>query len=259
MANLDEACAGMIFDASPQRIQRSGARRWRIAHPKASRPPSLRSMSASKPSEVAKRDPFSGKVVTGGIATHDSSWLLSWTGTGNRTSSSSPRARSWFGSTLFVENRRLREETDTGLQGEDHPGMALPPGCASRNIPELAATGAKPSVMMPCVTAFYATPGGDRPDVVLRALSTSSWRLESRSATALPPVPYERRWRLLLLDVERGVPEVFNSSHCSCPRPAACATAGDRHRACVLQSADEQARQNADRRAVASSVRLRGD
>lgn len=30
--------------------------------------------------KIAKRDPFSGKVVTGGIVTaRDSSWLLSWT------------------------------------------------------------------------------------------------------------------------------------------------------------------------------------
>ena len=30
--------------------------------------------------KICKRDPFSGKVVTGGIVTvKDSSWLLSWT------------------------------------------------------------------------------------------------------------------------------------------------------------------------------------
>lgn len=30
--------------------------------------------------KVAKRDPFSGKVVTAGIVTaHDSNWLMSWT------------------------------------------------------------------------------------------------------------------------------------------------------------------------------------
>ena len=88
---------------------------------------------------ICQRDPFSGKVVTGGIVTaRDSSWLLSWTV--NRQphfKAQKPNEIVVWVYGLFVETpgdfvgKPMQECT----RGGDHPGVALPPRCARGRDP----------------------------------------------------------------------------------------------------------------------------
>ena len=89
--------------------------------------------------KIAKRDPFSGKVVTGGIVTAKDSVLAA------ELDGQPPAAlqgaaqgpdRGLGLRAVRREARRLREEADAGLHGRrDHPGMALPHGRAGRGHP----------------------------------------------------------------------------------------------------------------------------
>jgi oleate hydratase len=122
--------------------------------------------------KIAKRDPFSGKVVTGGIVTaKDSSWLLSWTVNRQPHFKAQPEDQIvvWvYG--LFVEKpgdyvkKPMQDCTGEEITQEWLYHMGVP----VEDIPKLAATGAKTvPVMMPYITAFFMPcQAGDRPDVV---------------------------------------------------------------------------------------------
>lgn len=175
--------------------------------------------------KVCKRDPFSGKVVTGGIVTaKDSSWLLSWTV--NRQPHFKEQAPDevvvWVYS-LFVDRpgdyvkKPMQACTGEEITAEWLYHMGVP----VEDIPELAATGAKcVPVMMPYVTAFFMPrQAGDRPDVV-PAGSVNFAFIGQFAETGRDCIftteysvrtPMEAVYRLL--DIDRGVPEVFNSTY----------------------------------------------
>jgi hypothetical protein len=83
--------------------------------------------------KIAKRDPFSGKVVTGGIVSvRDSRWLMSWTVNRQPHFKNQPKDQIvvWVYAVRGYA-RRLREEADAGLHRRgDHPRVAVPPGRA---------------------------------------------------------------------------------------------------------------------------------
>jgi oleate hydratase len=90
------------------------------------------------------------------------------------------------------------------------------------DIPELAATGAiTVPVMMPYVTAFFMPrQAGDRPDVVPDDAVNFAFIgqfAESRERDCIFTTEYSVRTSMeavyTLLNVERGVPEVFNSTY----------------------------------------------
>ncbi|MCW2284957.1 oleate hydratase [Rhodoblastus acidophilus] len=175
---------------------------------------------------IAKRDPFSGKVVTGGIVTvKDSSWLMSWTVNRQPHFKAQPKDQivSWVYA-LFVD--RLGDYVKKPMQactGEEitqewlyHLGAPL------EQIPELAATGAKTvPVMMPYVTAFFMPrQKGDRPDVVPDGSKNFAFIgqfAESRERDCIFTTEYSVRTPMeavyTLLNVERAVPEVCNSTY----------------------------------------------
>lgn len=176
--------------------------------------------------KIAKRDPYSGKVVTGGIVTaKDSAWLLSWTVNRQPHFKAQPRDQVvvWvYG--LFVE--RPGDHVKKPMQdctGEEitqewlfHMGVPL------EDIPGLAATGATTvPVMMPYVTAFFMPrQAGDRPDVVPESAINFAFIgqfAESRQRDCIFTTEYSVRTPMeavyTLLDIERGVPEVFNSTY----------------------------------------------
>ena len=187
--------------------------------------------------KIAKRDPFSGKVVTGGIVTaKDSSWLLSWTV--NRQPHFKQQHKDqivvWVYS-LFVEKsgdyvkKPMQDCTGEEITQEwlYHLGVPI------RDIPELAATGALTvPVMMPYVTAFFMPrQAGDRPDVVPEGAVNFAFIgqfAESKERDCIFTTEYSVRTPMeavyTLLNVERGVPEVFNSassfSKCELSSPA---------------------------------------
>ena len=95
-------------------------------------------------------------------------------------------------------------------------------GVPVEDIPELAATGAITiPVMMPFVTAFFMPrQAGDRPDVVPEGAVNFAFIgqfAESRERDCIFTTEYSVRTPMeavyTLLDVERGVPEVFNSTY----------------------------------------------
>jgi oleate hydratase len=176
--------------------------------------------------KIAKRDPFSGKVVTGGIVTViDSSWLMSWTVNRQPHFKQQPKDQIvvWIYS-LFVDTpgdyvkKPMQNCTGEEITREwlYHLGVPL------EDIPELAATGAKTvPVMMPYVTSFFMPrQAGDRPDVVPKDAVNFAFIgqfAESSERDCIFTTEYSVRTPMeavyTLLRVERCVPEVFNSTY----------------------------------------------
>ena len=175
--------------------------------------------------KIAKRDPFSGKVVTGGIVTaKDSSWLLSWTVNRQPHFKQQPKNQIvvWVYA-LFVEQpgdyvkKQMQDCSGEEITQEWLYHLGVP----VEDIPELAATGAiTVPVMMPYVTAFFMPrQAGDRPDVVPEGAVNFAFIgqfAESKERDCIFTTEYSVRTPMeavyTLLDVERGVPEVFNST-----------------------------------------------
>jgi len=175
---------------------------------------------------IAKRDPFSGKVVTGGIVTaRDSSWLLSWTVNRQPHFKLQPKDQIvvWVYS-LFVDRpgdfvrKPMQECTGEEITREWLYHLGVPVD----DIGDLAATGAQTvPVMMPYVTAFFMPrQAGDRPDVVPEGSANFAFIgqfAESQERDCIFTTEYSVRTAMeavyTLLEVERGVPEVFNSTY----------------------------------------------
>lgn len=176
--------------------------------------------------KIAKRDPFSGKVVTAGIVTvKDSSWLMSWTVSRQPHFRKQPKDQivGWLYALLVDRPGDYVKKPMQDCTGEEitqewlyHLGVPV------EDIPELAATGAKTvPVMMPYITAFFMPrQAGDRPDVVPAGAVNFAFIgqfAESRQRDCIFTTEYSVRTPMeavyTLLDVERGVPEVFNSTY----------------------------------------------
>ncbi|EKY25540.1 hypothetical protein CG51_11595 [Haematobacter missouriensis] len=176
--------------------------------------------------KIARRDPFSGRVVTGGIVTaKDSSWLLSWTVNRQPHFKKQPKDQivAWVYS-LFVDvpgdyvKKPMQDCTGEEITQEWLYHMGVP----VEDIPELAATGAKTvPVMMPYVTSFFMPrQAGDRPDVVPEGAVNFAFIgqfAESRQRDCIFTTEYSVRTPMeavyTLLDIERAVPEVYNSTY----------------------------------------------
>ncbi|MFI7194561.1 oleate hydratase [Nocardia nova] len=175
--------------------------------------------------KICKRDPFSGKVVTGGIVTaRDSSWLLSWTVNRQPHFKQQPADQIvvWVYS-LFADkpgdyvHKTMQECTGEEITQEwlYHLGVPLD------DIPELAAEAAKcVPVMMPYVTSFFMPrQAGDRPDVVPEGAVNFAFigQFAETSRDCIFTTEYSVRTGMeaayRLLGIERGVPDVFNSTY----------------------------------------------
>lgn len=176
--------------------------------------------------KISKRDPFSGKVVTGGIVTAtDSNWLMSWTVNRQPHFKKQPDDQIvvWvYG--LFPEHegdyvkKPMQDCTGEEITQEWLYHMGVPVD----QIDELAATGAKTvPVMMPYVTAFFMPrKHSDRPAVVPEGSTNFAFIgqfAQSQERDCIFTTEYSVRTSMeavyTLLDVERGVPEVFNSTY----------------------------------------------
>lgn len=176
--------------------------------------------------KICKRDPFSGRVVTGGIVTvKDSNWLMSWTVNRQPHFKQQPKDQIvvWLYS-LFVDRpgdyvrKPMQECTGEEITREWLYHLGVPEG----EIDALAADGAKcVPVMMPYVTAFFMPRrAGDRPDVVPEGSVNFAFIgqfSQSRERDCIFTTEYSVRTPMeavyTLLDIERGVPEVFNSTY----------------------------------------------
>ncbi|MER5352100.1 oleate hydratase [Kitasatospora sp. NPDC002551] len=175
--------------------------------------------------QVAKRDPFGGGVVTGGIVTaRDSSWLLSWTVNRQPHFKQQPADQIvvWLYS-LFVDRpgdyvrKPMQECTGEEITQEWLYHLGVP----EAEIPELAAGAARcVPVMMPYVTSFFLPrKAGDRPQVVPDGAVNFAFigQFAETGRDCIFTTEYSVRTGMeavyRLLDVERGVPEVFNSTY----------------------------------------------
>ena len=173
--------------------------------------------------KICKRDPFSGKVVTGGIVTvKDSSWLLSWTLNRQQQFRDQPKDQLcvWvYG--LFSDKpgdfvkKPMRECTGKEICMEWLYHIGVP----TDQIEELAANSANTvPCMMPYIDAFFMPrAAGDRPDVVPEGAVNFAFLgqfAETERDTIFTTEYYIRTGMeavYTLLNVDRGVPEVWGS------------------------------------------------
>ena len=175
--------------------------------------------------KVCKRDPFSGKVVTGGIVTaRDSNWLLSWTFNRQPQFRDQPRGQlvGWIYG-LFSDKpgnfvkKPMRECTGREICMEWLYHMGVP----EEEIAELAAHSANTvPCMMPYITAFFLPrAAGDRPRVVPDGAVNFAFlgQFAETERDTIFTTEYSMRTGMeavyTLLDIDRGVPEVWGSTY----------------------------------------------
>lgn len=173
--------------------------------------------------KICKRDPFSGKVVTGGIITvKDSNWLMSYTLNRQPHFKDQPKDQLvvWvYG--LFGDvpgnyvKKPMRECTGTEITEEWLYHLGVP----EDQIHDMAVNSARCiPCMMPYITAFFMPrTAGDRPKVVPEGCVNFAFigQFADTVRDTVFTTEYSVRTGMeavyTLLDVDRGVPEVFNS------------------------------------------------
>lgn len=172
---------------------------------------------------ICKRDPFSGRVVTGGIVTvKDSNWLLSWTFNRQPQFTSQPEGQlvGWIYG-LFSDRpgnyvkKTMRECTGKEICMEWLYHMGVP----ENEIETLAENSANTvPCMMPYITAFFMPrAAGDRPKVVPDGAVNFAFlgQFAETVRDTIFTTEYSMRTGMeavyTLLDIDRGVPEVWGS------------------------------------------------
>ena len=175
--------------------------------------------------KICKRDPFSGKVVTGGIVTaRDSNWLMSWTVNRQPHFKAQPADQIvvWvYGLFVDTPGNYVKKPMNQCTGEEITQEWLYHLGVPEADIHELAANGAKTvPVMMPYVTSFFMPRrAGDRPDVVPAGAVNFAFigQFAETTRDCIFTTEYSVRTGMeaayQLLGIERGVPEVFNSTY----------------------------------------------
>ncbi len=173
--------------------------------------------------KICKRDPFSGKTVTGGIVTvKDSNWLLSWTFNRQPQFHSQPKDQlvGWIYG-LFSDKpgnfvkKTMRECTGKEICMEWLYHMGVP----EDQIEDMAENSANTvPCMMPYITAFFMPRTiGDRPDVVPKSSVNFAFigQFAETKRDTIFTTEYSIRTGMeavyTLLNIDRGVPEVWGS------------------------------------------------
>ena len=175
--------------------------------------------------KICKRDPFSGKVVTGGIVTvKDSSWLISYTLNRQPHFKEQPKNQLvvWvYG--LFTDvpgdyvKKPMKECTGIEITEEWLYHM----GVSEDEIHDMAVNSAHCiPCMMPYVTTYFMPRAkGDRPDVVPNGCVNFAFlgQFAETERDTVFTTEYSVRTAMeavyTLLDIDRGVPEVFGSCY----------------------------------------------
>lgn len=174
--------------------------------------------------KVCKRNPFSGKVVTGGIVTvKDSSWLMSYTL--NRQPHFKEQADNqlvvWvYGLFTNVEGDFIKKPMKECSGNEITQEWLYHLGVPVEEIPDMANSAHCIPCMMPYITSFFMPrTAGDRPKIVPEK-SVNFAFIGQFSDTVRDTVfttEYSVRTAMeavyTLLNVDRGVPEVFASCY----------------------------------------------
>ena len=175
--------------------------------------------------KICKRDPFSGKVVTGGIVTaKDSNWLLSWTFNRQPHFRSQPEDQlvGWIYA-LFTDKpgnfvkKPMRECTGKEICMEWLYHIGVP----ETEIEDMAEHSANTvPCMMPYITAFFMPrEAGDRPAVIPAGSVNFAFlgQFAETKRDTIFTIEYSVRTAMesvyTLLDIDRGVPEVWGSTY----------------------------------------------
>ena len=175
--------------------------------------------------KICKRDPFSGRVVTGGIVSvKDSNWMMSWTVNRQPHFKNQPKDQLvvWvYGLFTNVKGnyvkKPMRECTGKEITEEWLYHLGVP----KDQIEDLAEHSAKcVPCMMPYITAFFMPrTAGDRPKVVPDGCTNFAFlgQFADTIRDTVFTTEYSVRTAMeavyTLLDVDRGVPEVFGSCY----------------------------------------------
>lgn len=173
--------------------------------------------------EICQRDPYSGKVVTGGIVTvKDSAWLMSWTFNRQPHFKAQPQGQlvGWI-YRLYPDEpgdyvgKPMQECTGAEICMEWLYHLGVPENLIEELARESASTV---PCMMPYVTAFFMPrAAGDRPNVVPQGCVNFAFlgQFAQTERDTIFTTEYSVRTAMeavyTLLDVERGVPEVYGS------------------------------------------------
>jgi oleate hydratase len=174
---------------------------------------------------ICQRSPFTGKVVTGGIVTvKDSSWLLSWTINRQPQFREQPKDHClvWVYA-LFSDvpgnyvKKRMRDCTGKEICMEWLYHLGVP----EDRIEDLAANSANTvPVMMPYIDAFFMPRNDtDRPKVVPDGAVNFAFlgQFAEIARDTIFTTEYSMRTGMeavyTLLNVDRGVPEVWGSTY----------------------------------------------
>lgn len=174
---------------------------------------------------ICKRDPFTGKVVTGGIVTvKDSSWLLSWTINRQPQFRSQPKDHCLVWVYALFNDRSgdyvkkpMRECTGKEICMEWLYHIGVP----ESEIEELAQNSANTvPVMMPYIDAFFMPRNDtDRPKIVPKGAVNFAFigQFAETERDTIFTTEYSMRTGMeavyTLLNVDRGVPEVWGSTY----------------------------------------------
>ncbi|MGI6068965.1 MAG: oleate hydratase [Blautia sp.] len=175
--------------------------------------------------KMCKRDPFSGKVVTGGIITvKDSNWLMSYTFNRQPHFKEQPDHQlvGWIYG-LYTDvpgnfvKKPMKECTGVEICEEWLYHMGVP----EDEISDMARNSASTiPCMMPYITAFFMPrTKGDRPKVVPEGCTNFAFigQFADTVRDTVFTTEYSVRTAMeavyTLLDIDRGVPEVFNSCY----------------------------------------------
>lgn len=175
--------------------------------------------------KICQRDPFSGKVVTGGIVTaQDSNWLLSWTFNRQPQFRNQPKGQlvGWIYGLFSDKPGNFVKKTMRQCTGKEicmewlyHMGVPV------AEIEEMAEKSANTiPCMMPYITAFFMPrEAGDRPDVVPEKAVNFAFlgQFAETKRDTIFTTEYSIRTGMeavyTLLDIDRGVPEVWASTY----------------------------------------------
>ncbi|SJZ93994.1 oleate hydratase [Anaerorhabdus furcosa] len=174
--------------------------------------------------KICKRDPHSGKVVTGGIVTvKDSSWLCSWTINRQPHFKSQPDNKIviWFyGLYTNVPGDYIKKPMKECTGKEIVMEWLYHIGVPTNRIEEFTESTTCIPCMMPYITSFFMPrTQGDRPLVVPNGAINFAFigQFAETKRDCVFTTEYSVRTAMeavyTLLDIDRGVPEVFGSCY----------------------------------------------
>ena len=175
--------------------------------------------------KITKRDPLSGRVVTGGIVTaRDSGWLMSWTINRQPQFHSQPKDQVlvWlYGLTPDEKGDYIHKPMQECTGREICEEWLYHIGIPTDQIADLAENSCKTiPVMMPFASSYFMPRAkGDRPDVVPEGAENFAFLGEFTETPRDTVVTSEYAMRTgmeadyRLFDIDRGVPEVWGSQY----------------------------------------------